>query len=177
MWPDLKRWSKAWWAGSRRSARRVADEQTGQSTSWGSSEGRSGELVLFQSARRSGSHVGHRYTTRIDWMDSWVPRDLSTMDCNAVRTSALPHVGQVGFRSRTHERAHDPQVTVIVCWPGLPSRCPDRSSSSPQPGQIRSSTLFTLGPASGAPVTIADSTVGLAGDRSRRPLPHARGTD
>jgi len=72
----------------------------------------------------------------MDWIESWVPRDLSTIDCRAVRTSAVPQVGQVGARSRTHDISHVWQVTVMVAEPGVPSGRPRRSSSSPQAGQV-----------------------------------------
>ncbi len=71
----------------------------------------------------------------MDWIESWVPRDLSTIDCRAARTSVVPQMGQVGVRSRIHDISHAWQVTVMVSEPGTPSRLPRRSSSSPQAGQ------------------------------------------
>ena len=114
----------------------------------------------FHTANCSASHSRQRYTTCIDWIDSCVPRDLSTIERRAPRTSSDPQVGQRGVRSRSHTSPQAPHVTVMVSLPGPPRRSPDRSSSSPQPGHS-----ITL---TGSNRSHARRVAGC------RPLPHVR---
>ena len=89
----------------------------------------------------SESQSGQRYTTVSDWIESCVPRDLSTIERNAVRRSSDPHEGHLGVRSRSHFISQVSQITVTFSVFLDSFESPLRFSSSPQFGQTISCML------------------------------------
>ena len=89
---------------------------------------------------RSRSQPQHRYSDRVETMDSCVPLDFSITATGAAYKSPAPHRGQRRCGSRCQEEPQSSQAILIRS----PSRWPARFSCSPHAGHAITSPGWSL---------------------------------